>query len=146
MVRSKTFLSKNEKETFELGKKIAKECNGGEVFLLKGELGAGKTVFAKGVAIGLGVQKVVQSPTFVLRRDYKTKCNGVKKLIHIDLYRLKRGKASDLEFLEDIGEKNTVTLIEWPERVNLKKLLGKKQEIFIFIKGGNRRVIILTKT
>jgi len=62
----------SEKQTFNLGKKIAKKLQGGEIIGLTGDLGAGKTVFIKGLAKGLGVRQAVTSPTFVLMKIYKT--------------------------------------------------------------------------
>lgn len=146
MVKPKKLISKSEKQTLEFGKKIAKECEGGEVFFLKGELGAGKTVFVKGVARGFGIKTVIQSPTFVLRREYMIpRHKNIKQLLHIDLYRLPEGKAEGLEFLEDAGERNVVTFIEWPERIKKGKVGGQKRFISFHIRGEKIRVIEIKK-
>ncbi|MFH0856337.1 MAG: tRNA (adenosine(37)-N6)-threonylcarbamoyltransferase complex ATPase subunit type 1 TsaE [bacterium] len=67
------FISHSENQTKKIGKKIAAKLKGGEVLALKGDLGAGKTILAKGIAEGLGYKKIVNSPTFVLMKIYKVK-------------------------------------------------------------------------
>lgn len=84
-------ITKNSKETIAFGKKFAKTLNGGEVLLLIGDLGAGKTTFAKGVAEGLGVKEMVNSPTFVIMKIYKTQ--SPKHLPRLANTRVKAGKA-----------------------------------------------------
>jgi tRNA threonylcarbamoyladenosine biosynthesis protein TsaE len=108
------FASRSEEETFGLAERLGAELKGGEVVLLTGELGAGKTVFAQGLALGAGVSDVscVCSPTFTLVNVYQ----GRQTLYHIDLYRLE--KASEIEDLgwEDyIG--NGIVVVEWAERL-----------------------------
>ena len=83
----------------------------GDVVLLQGELGAGKTAFSRGVARGLGVTDRVTSPTFVLVRSY----HGTIDLVHADLYRIQEGSYFDLEMLELVPG-DAVTLIEWGDR------------------------------
>jgi len=88
----------SEKQTLDLGKKIAKELKGGETIALIGELGAGKTIFTKGIADGLRIKKYITSPTFVLMKVYPIdlkKNNKIKTLCHIDAYRLNSGKRLD---------------------------------------------------
>jgi tRNA threonylcarbamoyladenosine biosynthesis protein TsaE len=93
----KKIITKSEKETFELGKNFSEKLKGGEVIGLIGELGAGKTVFTKGLGKGLKIKEVISSPTFVLMKIYKTKNKNIKSLIHIDAYRLQSEK--DLEII-----------------------------------------------
>lgn len=134
-------LTKTEKQTFNLGKKIAMGLKGGEVLALSGDLGAGKTIFSKGIAEGLGVKKIVTSPTFILMNVYDVKKGKIKKLAHIDCYRL-----TDASELENIGateyfnNPEAVVIIEWAEKV--KKILPKGSlKISIKIKAGNQREI-----
>jgi len=133
-------LSRSVNQTLNLGKKIAAHLAGGEIILLSGSLGAGKTVLAKGIAQGLGIDKhEVVSPSFVLLRVY----SGKHLLQHFDLYRL---KAVDDIFALGYQEylySNAVTLIEWPQR--LKFLLPKEfLKIKLFAKAKNQRQIKFT--
>src|SRR3989344_1937062 len=107
----------NLKATKRLAAQFVKDLHGGEWFILSGELGAGKTTFVQFVAEALGVAKEVTSPTFVLMREYKTIHPVVKKLYHLDLYRL-----DNLLELEELGlkdlfeEKDAAVFIEWGEK------------------------------
>ena len=119
------FFSSSEKQTFAFAKNFSKTLKGGEVIGLAGNLGAGKTVFAKGLAAGLGVKKTISSPTFVLMRVYPVKSAAIKQLIHIDAYRIK--SANDLTAIgaaEYFNWPDAVTVIEWADKI--KKILPKK--------------------
>ena len=110
------FITHSEDETFELAKRIGDQLAGGEVFLLSGDLGAGKTVFAKGLAAGLGISPAdVTSPTFTLVNCHE----GRLRLYHIDLYRLEAGAHQELGLEEILEEENAVTVIEWAERLSV---------------------------
>lgn len=103
------FETKNEQQTYELASKIATGLVGGEIIILEGQLGAGKTTFAKGLAKALGIKEEVTSPTFVLMKEYA----GRLKLYHFDLYRIK-----NIDELEELGFKDYmyeggVCVIEW---------------------------------
>jgi tRNA threonylcarbamoyladenosine biosynthesis protein TsaE len=101
---------KSPAETRRFGRDLGAWCVGGEVILLEGELGAGKTVLVQGLAAGLGVAETVVSPTFVLQRVYQ----GRLALYHFDFYRLRgAGRAVDLEFV-DYLESDGVCVVEWP--------------------------------
>lgn len=106
--------TRSEEETFELARRLASGFAGDEVVLLTGELGAGKTVFAKGVAAGAGVADTsrVSSPSFTLVNIYE----GRHRVFHVDLYRLDR--AQDILDLgwEDMIESGIV-LVEWAEKL-----------------------------
>jgi len=121
-------ITHNNLQTINLGKKIARQLKGGEVLTLSGDLGAGKTTLTKGLALGLGIKKLVISPTFLLLRLYKInnkKKPTIKYLVHIDCYRLKGGdELIDIGADEYFNRPDTVVVIEWPERV--KKILPKK--------------------
>ena len=83
----------NEQATFDFAKDFAGKLKGGEIIGLIGELGAGKTVFAKGLAAGLGIKEIITSPTFVLMKIYPvTNKKNIKQLVHVDAYRVARGE------------------------------------------------------
>lgn len=103
-------------ETINLGKQIGTQCRGGEILLLDGPLGAGKTIFVKGLAAGLGVDaEEVTSPSFTLVNPYE----GRLPLFHIDLYRLDAGAsaAHAVDLDELITNEQAVIVIEWAERL-----------------------------
>ncbi len=91
---------------------------------LIGELGSGKTVFTKGFAEGLGLKKIITSPTFVLMRIYSLPVTRYSRLIHIDAYRLEKSKdLIDLGFKNLIRDSKNIILIEWADRI--KNILPK---------------------
>jgi tRNA threonylcarbamoyladenosine biosynthesis protein TsaE len=106
--------TRHERETFRLAEDLARSLSGDEVLLLTGELGAGKTVFAKGLAAGLGVADPNQvcSPSYTLVNVYQ----GRVPVFHIDLYRLGSGaEIEDLGWEDYLGE--GVVIVEWAERL-----------------------------
>ena len=104
----------SDEETFALGEGIGEQLTGGAVFLLSGDLGAGKTVFAKGLASGLGIEPTdVTSPSFTLINEHE----GRLKFFHIDLYRLDQQACVGLGLEEILEKNNAVVLIEWAERL-----------------------------
>jgi tRNA threonylcarbamoyladenosine biosynthesis protein TsaE len=110
------WISLSELETFDLGVRFGKHLSGGEILLLDGPLGAGKTVLVKGIACGLGLDKEeVTSPSFTLVNLHQ----GRLLLYHIDLYRLEEGAAAahavDLD--EILTDESAVVIIEWGERL-----------------------------
>lgn len=110
------FVSNNEQETFNLGVRIGEQLRGGEILLLNGSLGAGKTVFVKGIAQALDVDEDdVSSPSFTLVNPYQ----GRLLLYHIDLYRLDEGAsaAHAVDLDELLSDERAVTIIEWAERM-----------------------------
>ncbi len=135
-------ITNSGKQTFALGKKIAKDLKGNMVIGLIGDLGAGKTVFSQGFASGLNVKRTVNSPTFVLMKVYPIKHKIIKNLVHIDAYRIKDGQdIINIGGEEYFNREDTVTLIEWADKV--KKILPKKTKIIkIEILDNNKRKII----
>lgn len=107
-------LTRSEDETEALAERVAAALRGGEVLLLSGELGAGKTAFVRGLARGLGADPLeVASPTFVLLTSYE----GRLRLHHADLYRL-AGPGDEGELgLEELPGPDGVLAIEWAERL-----------------------------
>lgn len=108
------FLSDGEETTLSFAEKFASSLKGGEIILLDGRLGAGKTVFVKGIAKGLDIDEEVTSPTFTLMNEYQGRLN----LVHMDVYRLKSAlEAYEAGLTEYFGESNTVCCIEWAENI-----------------------------
>ena len=131
------YVTTSQEETFELGKSFAERLHGGEVVLLNGDLGAGKTTFSKGVACGLGIKDVITSPTFTLLNEYQ----GRLKLYHFDTYRLTKGSDVDMGFDEYYGLDNSVCLIEWS--VALDYYGAKVISVdFEYLAEGKRRITI----
>lgn len=104
-------LSDSAGATAALGEAVGSRLTGGEVILLSGPLGAGKTTLTQGIARGLGVTRRVQSPSFVLERVHR----GRLTLRHLDFYRLTPEEVDDAGFFSEQDE-STVTVVEWAER------------------------------
>lgn len=128
----------NLEETVNLAKEFAKMLVGGEVVLLGGDLGAGKTTFTKAVLRALGVKDDVTSPTFTIMREYK---GSQLQVYHFDMYRLTSGVEAQEFGMEDYiysGEKNAVVFIEWAD--NIKDILkGEFLFVDIEIVDDNKR-------
>lgn len=97
----------------QLGQTIGPLLAENSLILLKGDLGAGKTTFTKGLAKSLGVKQPVKSPTFTIVREYQ---GSTMPVFHMDMYRLEDGDTSSID-LDDYLSRNGVTLIEWPDFV-----------------------------
>ena len=110
----RTVVTRSEEETFRLAQELAAAFTRGEVVLLEGQLGAGKTVFAKGLAAGAGVRDIHQvcSPSFTLVNIYE----GRQRVFHIDLYRLEQtADIEDLGWEDYLGE--GLVIVEWAEKL-----------------------------
>lgn len=130
-------LTNSSAQTKKLAFKVAKKLKGGEILALYGDLGSGKTTFVQGLVTGFGIKDKVQSPTFVFIRFYGNK----PKIVHIDLYRITSlSELSDLGLEEFLGDKDTVSVIEWPEK--MESLLPKDalKIKFKFISENTRRI------
>ncbi|HEV8205807.1 MAG TPA: tRNA (adenosine(37)-N6)-threonylcarbamoyltransferase complex ATPase subunit type 1 TsaE [Acidimicrobiia bacterium] len=107
-------VTRSTDETLELARAVAELLRPGDVVSLVGELGAGKTVFARGVARALGVTELVVSPTFTIVREYE----GRVPLVHVDVYRIDAvQELHDLGF-EEVVRDDAVTLVEWGDRID----------------------------
>ncbi|HBB95442.1 MAG TPA: tRNA (adenosine(37)-N6)-threonylcarbamoyltransferase complex ATPase subunit type 1 TsaE [Blastocatellia bacterium] len=114
--KTREVISHNQTETFDLGEDLGRELSGGEIILLNGPLGAGKTMLVKGIASALGIdQEDVTSPSFTLVNPHP----GRLLLYHIDLYRLDEGAsaAHAVDLDEILTDENAVVIIEWAERL-----------------------------
>ena len=128
--------SNSEAETRAIASRLAATLGPGSVVLLKGDLGAGKTAFVRGLAEGLGLEPdEVTSPTFTLVHEYR---GGRLPLVHVDLYRLESAELDEIGLDPDLAERGVVA-IEWAER--LKHRPGGAIEIEIEDRGENERVI-----
>jgi len=104
----------SEEETRAVGAALARSFSGAARFSLEGDLGAGKTVLARGICEGLGVEEPVTSPTYTLRHDYVA--GDGRPVLHVDCFRLK--ESSEVQPLAlDEAEEDAVVLIEWGDRV-----------------------------
>lgn len=114
---NKTFITESEEETLAIARDLGKELRGKEVILLEGELGAGKTLFVKGLAEGAGVDdpEEVNSPSFTILNIY----NGNFPIYHFDFYRVERDH--EIELTDFLGE--GVVVIEWADKIK-KELKG----------------------
>lgn len=127
------FVTKSEIETHALAEKIARTLSGGEAILLSGTLGAGKTTFTKGLAKALGVQKTVVSPTFTIIKEYK---GTSLMLYHIDMYRIEDEDEIYELGIEELYQKDSVTVIEWNK---MEELPEKVIRINISVIGESER-------
>lgn len=132
-----SYISKSDEETQMLGQKFAKELKLGDIILLYGNLGYGKTTFVKGIARGLGISSRIISPTFTIIRIHGN-------MHHIDLYRIE-----NLKQLEEIGireilqDKESIKLIEWPEK--LSQVPKKHIEVKIRLNKDDTRTININR-
>lgn len=109
-----THISRSPDDTFRLGESLGRIAQPGDVFGLVGDLGAGKTEFAKGIARGLGIQERIHSPTFTLINEYP---HGRLPCHHLDLYRLETSEQILGAGLEDyLSQDRGVTIVEWFDR------------------------------
>lgn len=108
-----TFITHSEEETIALGKKIGSKLQKGDVIALQGTLGAGKTTITKGIALALGIEDTITSPTFCLISEYE----GKMPLYHMDVYRLEGGEDFINLGVDDMLYGRGVCLIEWSEKI-----------------------------
>lgn len=152
-------------ETQQLGFTFAKALKGGEVLALYGDLGSGKTTFMQGLAKGLGIEKKILSPTFIIMRSYvipvqiedarmgtgiqklgldsriRGNDNNVKSLYHIDLYRINGEQdVEGLGLLELMNQPENIIAIEWPDKIE-NILPEKRINIYFEYVGDDKRKI-----
>ena len=104
-------ITKSREETIKFAEEYGKTLRGGDVLLLDGEMGAGKTVFTKGIALALGINAEITSPTYAYLNDY----DG--KLYHYDCYRLSSGEDAEALGLTEYFYGNGVCVVEWSENI-----------------------------
>lgn len=129
-------ISHSESETQKLANTIAIHLRPGDVIALEGDLGAGKTTFTKGIAIGLGITRTVNSPTFTIMKEYK----GKFPLYHMDVYRVEH---EDEEFgIEEYIEGNGVTIVEWAHLINSQLPTNRLTISLQHVDGQSRKIAI----
>ena len=134
----KEIITKNWKETYNLGIEIAKKSKAGDCIALFGELGSGKTTFSKGIAKGLNIDEDITSPTFNLVEIY----DGKLKLYHFDLYRIEYDEEFDELSFEDYWEGDGLSVIEWAERAEYRLPRNTTKIYFEYLKDGSRGIKI----
>ena len=134
--------SRSEEETEKIASQIAAALSPGDTVLLRGNLGAGKTVFSRGFARGLGCEDTLSSPTYTIVQEYQLPDGS--RLYHMDLYRI-ADAASALGFGVDefIDDPKAYKLIEWPERIE-SLLPEKRLTVEITHKGDEERSLRIT--
>ena len=144
-------ITKNAEETEKIGKKFAESFCGGEIVCLEGDLGSGKTTFSQGLLRGLGAEGPYTSPTFVVMKEYdiknnqeKNKKSNIKRVYHLDTYRVEVDDILNLGWKEFIANENNVIIVEWSEKI--KKIIPKNS-FWIKFKhlAENKREIIFPK-
>ena len=137
----KVFTIRTAEDMEALGRSIGEKCTPGTVISLRGSLGAGKTVFAKGVARSLGINEAIVSPTFTLVQEYE----GRLPMYHMDLYRITSEDDFQMIGGEDMLYSDGVTLVEWSEIINdtlpvgtlfVQITVNDDQSRTVVIKGG----------
>lgn len=136
-----------EEELSSLAFKVVEELSllnksGAKVILLEGDLGAGKTTFAKELGFMLGIDKRnINSPTFILKKEHKSDHNVFKKLIHIDAYRFDNPSESKvLRLNDDLSDDGNLIVIEWPSKMNYVK---SDMNINFSYEGDDKRKIVI---
>ena len=129
------WVSNSVEDTIRFSKHLATCLRPGDVITLEGDLGAGKTAFTKGLALGLDIHRNVNSPTFTIIKEYR----GTMPLYHMDVYRLE-DSYEDLGF-EEYFEGNGVTVVEWAHLIE-EQLPEECLNIFIYHKGNDSREFI----
>jgi tRNA threonylcarbamoyladenosine biosynthesis protein TsaE len=136
---SRTMTTCSEDETLRAGRELAGILKAGDIVLLEGALGMGKTCFTRGVAIGLGVSpEEVRSPSYTLINPYR----GRLPVHHVDLYRIEKSSDIDELGLEEILESDGVAIVEWAERLGPWRPL-RCVAVRIDDLGGNERRITI---
>src|SRR6266496_6859843 len=131
-------ISTSEQQTYDFAKELAAGLALPAHILLHGELGAGKTLFAKGLADGFGVGDVdeVSSPTFTLINQY----SGRVKVYHIDLYRIEPGAIEGLGLEEIFDNPNAAVIIEWAERLGSFETPGAVRVFLTYVDDHSRKI------
>ena len=132
------FITNSPEETEKIGEKLAKALPAGTILAYRGDLGAGKTAFTRGIARGLGIVDIVTSPTYTIVNEY---LSGRLPLFHFDMYRLR--SADDLFDIgwEDYLDRNGICAVEWSENV----AEAMEDAVFITIQKtgeSSRRIIV----
>ena len=131
-------VSTSEQQTYSIAKELAAGLKAPAHILLYGDLGAGKTLFAKGLADGFGVLDVddVSSPTFTLINQY----SGRMKIYHIDLYRIETGALDGLGLEEIFDDPNAAVIVEWADRLGSFETPGAVRVFLSYVDDHSRKI------
>jgi len=135
------FVTRSAEETFDLAYRVGEAINELAVFLLQGDLGVGKTVFAKGIGAGLDIDPAeVNSPTFTIVNRHE----GRMRLYHLDLYRIEGGadEVYSLGLDEMLSEDDVVVVVEWPERLGAFTIPNAYRVVIEDLGGDERSVSV----
>lgn len=133
------FISSQPEETMDFSKRLAEFLKPGDVIALEGDLGAGKTTFTKGLALGLDIKRNVNSPTFTIIKEYQ----GRMPLYHMDVYRVE-DSFEDLGF-DEYFEGNGITVVEWAHLIE-EQLPQELLMISLFLgENGTRKIVVTPK-
>jgi tRNA threonylcarbamoyladenosine biosynthesis protein TsaE len=134
--------SRSSRETERLGAELAAELKPGEVVLVAGEMGAGKTTFVRGACRALGVTAPVTSPTFTVGQRYPAS-GPVASVSHLDLYRIESLDDEDPDILADYLGAETIAFVEWPEvaEPELDELATATRRVTLEHGGGDLRIV-----
>jgi len=142
-ITQRTVFSLSEDETIDLGRALGRGLKGGELVLLEGDLGLGKTVFARGIAVGLGVDpEDVASPSFTLVREYRS---GRLPMFHVDLYRIDEAEEIGTLGIEEIVAAGGVVVVEWGDKLPPYLKRGASIVRIYDLGEGSRRLEIATE-
>ena len=133
------YIANSREETIAVAQAFAANLRGGDVVLLSGELGAGKTTFTKGIALALGVSEPITSPTFTIIKEYEGRD---LYLYHMDMYRLS-GDLTELGLEDYLGNEKGVSVVEW---CCVKDFHARVFEISIKYRGEGRLISIADPT
>ena len=142
-MEKKIYLTSTDEDTRNLASKLTSQLVGGDVVLLFGPMGAGKTTFTQGIAASLGISRLT-SPTYVILNQYPIEHSSIKTLNHFDLYRLEsEDQLKSVNFEETISDPESLSIVEWPEK--LSKLPLSYYQINIDPISVNQRQITFQK-
>lgn len=138
-MKSLTLRTHSPEQTLTLAQHFARLLKGGEIVFLRGPIGAGKTVFVKGVAASLGLKTSPTSASFSLLKKYQNKHT---RLFHIDLFRLEEGEVFNLGFEEMLEDEQAIILAEWPDPI-ARMLPADRLEMNFILQEGDERTLEL---
>lgn len=133
------YRTRSEAQTIALAKHLARRLKGGDVVLLQGELGSGKTTFVRGLAAAFGIHERITSPTFVLLHVHRVTRYRlhVTRFVHVDAYRVKRARElKDVGLADWLGRPDTIVVVEWGEKI--KTLLKGVRPIIVKFGYGKK--------
>lgn len=140
-----TKITNTPEQTQEIASEFARSLHGGELVFLQGDLGAGKTTFVQGLVGALGYTEPVRSPTFALMHLYPVDHGAIKRIVHLDLYRLKdRSELRAFGLEEFLHDSTTIVLVEWPENgFDLETVLPDRRIVFTIGENDKRLIELL---